>query len=249
VSYNRIIGQSYHGSTSRVLVRPAPFSPSAAILAILAYSRCSIVHRTYKTRRAGRLVRPAANCPPLPAPSQPPLPSPPTRLCRPTPVLPHYHPRNGHCSSPRCRHPRHGDVFPSSRAFFPACSTNEHSCPRPDHDQCISEEALEQFDGVPAGKYTIGLGQKYMVFTDDREDINSFALNGPSIPAPLAPLVVGHSAEYTPGCSLRSFSLPKLDGLVRPPEHRAWRPAQTPKPKGSAHGTSVSEQFAPLLPS
>ena len=54
--------------------------------------------------------------------------------------------------------------------------------PRAASPQCISEEALEQFDGVPAGKYTIGLGQKYMVFTDDREDINSFALNGTSIP-------------------------------------------------------------------
>ncbi|KIM34331.1 hypothetical protein M408DRAFT_325760 [Serendipita vermifera MAFF 305830] len=43
--------------------------------------------------------------------------------------------------------------------------------------RCISEAALEEFDGVPQGKYTIGLGQKYMVFTDDREDINSFALN------------------------------------------------------------------------
>jgi len=46
--------------------------------------------------------------------------------------------------------------------------------------QCISEAALEEFDGVPKGKYTVGLGQRYMVFTDDREDINSFALNGES---------------------------------------------------------------------
>jgi len=52
--------------------------------------------------------------------------------------------------------------------------------------QCISEAALEEFDGVPQGKYTIGLGQKYMVFTDDREDINSFALNGEYFPRYLA---------------------------------------------------------------
>ena len=32
------------------------------------------------------------------------------------------------------------------------------------------------FDGVAKGKYTIGLGQQYMACTDDREDINSFAL-------------------------------------------------------------------------
>jgi hypothetical protein len=44
--------------------------------------------------------------------------------------------------------------------------------------QCISEADLEVFDGVSAGKYTIGLGQEYMACTDDREDINSFALNG-----------------------------------------------------------------------
>ncbi|KAJ7187911.1 thiolase-like protein [Mycena filopes] len=42
---------------------------------------------------------------------------------------------------------------------------------------CISEANLEQYDGVSKGKYTIGLGQEYMAFPDDREDINSFALN------------------------------------------------------------------------
>ncbi len=44
--------------------------------------------------------------------------------------------------------------------------------------QCVSQFALEEFDGVSKGKYTIGLGQEYMAFSDDREDINSFALNG-----------------------------------------------------------------------
>lgn len=42
--------------------------------------------------------------------------------------------------------------------------------------RCISEEELEVFDGVPKGKYTIGLGQEYMACIDDREDINSIAL-------------------------------------------------------------------------
>nr|XP_018999414.1 hydroxymethylglutaryl-CoA synthase [Kwoniella mangroviensis CBS 8507]OCF62875.1 hydroxymethylglutaryl-CoA synthase [Kwoniella mangroviensis CBS 8507] len=46
--------------------------------------------------------------------------------------------------------------------------------------RCISEDALEDFDGVSKGKYTIGLGQKYMAFTDDKEDINSVALTGKS---------------------------------------------------------------------
>ncbi|KZT07310.1 hydroxymethylglutaryl-CoA synthase [Laetiporus sulphureus 93-53] len=42
--------------------------------------------------------------------------------------------------------------------------------------RCISEEELEEFDGVSKGKYTIGLGQKFMACCDDREDINTFAL-------------------------------------------------------------------------
>ncbi|KAG8735251.1 ATP-dependent 5'-3' DNA helicase hcs1 [Ceratobasidium sp. 414] len=44
--------------------------------------------------------------------------------------------------------------------------------------RCVSEIDLEVYDGVSQGKYTIGLGQEYMAFTDDREDINSFALSG-----------------------------------------------------------------------
>ena len=46
--------------------------------------------------------------------------------------------------------------------------------------QCISEADLEKFDGVSAGKYTIGFGQQYMACADDREDINSFALSAVS---------------------------------------------------------------------
>ncbi|KAE9385122.1 hydroxymethylglutaryl-CoA synthase [Gymnopus androsaceus JB14] len=46
--------------------------------------------------------------------------------------------------------------------------------------RCISESDLEEFDGVSKGKYTIGLGQEYMAWPDDREDINSFALNAVS---------------------------------------------------------------------
>ncbi|KAJ1548863.1 hypothetical protein HK405_013729 [Cladochytrium tenue] len=40
----------------------------------------------------------------------------------------------------------------------------------------VSQEELEQFDGVSAGKYTIGLGQTNMSVCDDREDINSICL-------------------------------------------------------------------------
>lgn len=51
--------------------------------------------------------------------------------------------------------------------------------------RCISESDLEKFDGVAEGKYTVGLGQEYMAFCDDREDINSFLLTGPSRPFPV----------------------------------------------------------------
>jgi hydroxymethylglutaryl-CoA synthase len=40
----------------------------------------------------------------------------------------------------------------------------------------VAQDALEKADGVSAGKYTIGLGQKRMAFVDDREDINSICL-------------------------------------------------------------------------
>ncbi|KAH7312217.1 hydroxymethylglutaryl-coenzyme A synthase C terminal-domain-containing protein [Stachybotrys elegans] len=43
-------------------------------------------------------------------------------------------------------------------------------------NQCVDQSELEKFDGVAAGKYTIGLGQTKMTFCDDREDIYSFAL-------------------------------------------------------------------------
>jgi hydroxymethylglutaryl-CoA synthase len=42
--------------------------------------------------------------------------------------------------------------------------------------RCISQDDLEDFDGAAKGKYTIGFGQKLMACTDDREDVNSFAL-------------------------------------------------------------------------
>ncbi|KAF8940650.1 hydroxymethylglutaryl-CoA synthase [Dissophora ornata] len=40
----------------------------------------------------------------------------------------------------------------------------------------VEQAELEQFDGVSAGKYTIGLGQTKMAVCDDREDINSISL-------------------------------------------------------------------------
>ncbi|XP_077278683.1 hydroxymethylglutaryl-CoA synthase [Temnothorax americanus] len=42
--------------------------------------------------------------------------------------------------------------------------------------QYVEQKELEAFDGVSAGKYTIGLGQSRMGFCNDREDINSLCL-------------------------------------------------------------------------
>ncbi|KAA0159329.1 hypothetical protein FNF31_04917 [Cafeteria roenbergensis] len=44
----------------------------------------------------------------------------------------------------------------------------------------VSQDDLEQADGVSSGKYTIGLGQKEMAFVSDREDINSVMLSAVS---------------------------------------------------------------------
>lgn len=42
--------------------------------------------------------------------------------------------------------------------------------------QYVDQTDLEKYDGVSAGKYTVGLGQSRMGFCDDREDINSLCL-------------------------------------------------------------------------
>ena len=42
--------------------------------------------------------------------------------------------------------------------------------------QYVDQAELETYDGVSAGKYTIGLGQAKMGFCTDREDINSLCL-------------------------------------------------------------------------
>ncbi|KAF6804905.1 Hydroxymethylglutaryl-CoA synthase 1 [Colletotrichum sojae] len=46
--------------------------------------------------------------------------------------------------------------------------------------QCLDQTLFEQYQGVSAGKYTIGLGLKYMNFCTDREDASSLALTAVS---------------------------------------------------------------------
>ena len=40
----------------------------------------------------------------------------------------------------------------------------------------VTQTALETHSGVPAGKYTIGLGQEGLAITGDAEDVNSLCL-------------------------------------------------------------------------
>lgn len=42
--------------------------------------------------------------------------------------------------------------------------------------QYVAQSDLEKYDNIPAGKYTIGLGQTNMAFVNDREDIYSLTL-------------------------------------------------------------------------
>lgn len=44
----------------------------------------------------------------------------------------------------------------------------------------VNQAELEQYDNIPAGKYTIGLGQTNMAFVSDREDIYSLSLTATS---------------------------------------------------------------------
>jgi hydroxymethylglutaryl-CoA synthase len=40
----------------------------------------------------------------------------------------------------------------------------------------VKQSALEEYTGVGAGKYTVGLGQEGLAITGDAEDINSICL-------------------------------------------------------------------------
>lgn len=49
-----------------------------------------------------------------------------------------------------------------------------------DVHKAVNQTELEKFSNIPAGKFTIGLGQTNMAFVNDREDIYSFALTAVS---------------------------------------------------------------------
>ena len=46
-----------------------------------------------------------------------------------------------------------------------------------------SEDALEQCDGVLAGKYTIGFGQKYVVLPHDEGALRSITMHPSPLPS------------------------------------------------------------------
>jgi 3-hydroxy-3-methylglutaryl-CoA-synthase len=83
--------------------------------------------------------------------------------------------------------------------------SSSYSLLTPLHHQCISEADLEVFDAVSTGKYTIGLGQEYMACCDDREDINSFVLNGNHLSLP----IIRFSLNFNPAVSglLQKFNI------------------------------------------
>ncbi len=77
----------------------------------------------------------------------------------------------------RCKIPPAPHIFLSYTSFF-AMPANigikaiEVYIPT----ECVNQSELEKFDGIPSGKYTIGLGQTNMSFVGDREDIYSMSL-------------------------------------------------------------------------
>lgn len=81
----------------------------------------------------------------------------------------------------------------------------------------VSQTKLEKFDGVSAGKYTIGLGQRSMAFVDEeREDSVSMMMNAVqglldkySIdPKQVARLVVGTETPIDKSKSIKTFLMP-----------------------------------------
>lgn len=66
--------------------------------------------------------------------------------------------------------------------------------------QCVDQAELEKFDGVSAGKYTIGLGQTKMSFCDDREGMAPLL-------SPL-PIVLGPKTDLNHQTSTPSASPP-----------------------------------------
>ncbi|KAF0302031.1 Hydroxymethylglutaryl-CoA synthase 1 [Amphibalanus amphitrite] len=70
--------------------------------------------------------------------------------------------------------------------------------------QYVDQEELEAFDGVSAGKYTIGLGQKRMGFCSDLEDINSLCMT------------VVHNLMQKTGTGLRSSHMQHAYDFYKP---------------------------------
>jgi hypothetical protein len=64
-------------------------------------------------------------------------------------------------------------ICPPAHARIPLTPAPRPACTR--HPQ-VRQEELERHDGVPSGKYTVGLGQQGLSFVGDREDAVSMAL-------------------------------------------------------------------------
>lgn len=71
---------------------------------------------------------------------------------------------------PPCRRP------PALRCLLAASLTPAPRASLSSSPQQVRQEDLERHDGVPSGKYTVGLGQQGLSFCGDREDTVSMAL-------------------------------------------------------------------------
>lgn len=115
----------------------------------------------------------------------------------------------------------------------------------------MRHEDLEKHDGVPSGKYTVGLGQQGLAFCGDREDPVSMALTACKRLLEkhnVSPMEVGAARGTTSGLCLarcgrlllfvplfvpllRSAAVSKYLGWA--PYH--WRAASCVRPTGSRH--------------
>lgn len=70
----------------------------------------------------------------------------------------------------QCRHQSHRDIRPQSGSCLALpCLARQRVWHADGHLQCLDQALFEQHQGVSPGKYTIGLGLKYMNYCDDRE--------------------------------------------------------------------------------
>ena len=151
------------------------------------------------------------------------------------------------------RHPGAGGLLPDhlrrpagarcAAAPLLRCPAAELCCSRP-HQQPLrraTASGAEVYDGVSAGKYTVGLGQEKMAFASDREDINSVCMTGAHIRHLMQPLrrLGGRRAAELGAWRSRAIAHGEVRHCVRP-----GRP-----PRGARRRAAASRRAAhPVSP-